>query len=494
MSEKAIKKIYDSIKGGNFSNEYRNGEISDHFKEECFKKIKFITWIQIKYQDDDIQAFYDQFSDPSIAFFHAHQLASGETPTIKSFDGLDTLELKHSFFSLPSINILRFTGKEDIYIFQNQSSIDGVWIPSQNICLQFQYFSRDTFQKIFFDFIDNFTKISSYFKSDARFHNLIASSSRPSHTFSNIAPVVNFLSEKFDNKISLSYFDNINMFSFSDVYDFISNEETLTVSYMQEDHFISGRFYYKIGIKFSELQKEHALLFDQKYRETTFATDHVQTFNSKLLNPDKVIWIGITGQKREWVEQIEGAVEAIKYFKYRYSRPFFIFDGWTSSIYSRDKNNKQVREDLDVVKSIVESLKQQGITIRSFSVVGLMSKEKVEIAKAVDFFVCNHGSGSLHVSRFAKKHGVTHLSNTFHKSHGEETIHYNALKVPDEYVVDISDETNRRPDFINYSIDPKKFVEVMAEYYESIEPLGASEKIWIFLRSCARRCSRKNGP
>jgi hypothetical protein len=135
-------------------------------------------------------------------------------------------------------------------------------------------------------------------------------------------------------------------------------------------------------------------------------------------------------------------------------------------------------------------LKKEGITIRSFPVVGLMSKEKLEIAKHIDFFVCNHGSGSLHVSRFAKKHGVTHLSNTFYESHGDETVHYNVLKIPNEHVVDIIDEGNSRPDFIKYSIDPKVFIQVMTEFYESIEPVGLLEKSKIYVRWFARKYIR----
>ncbi len=485
--------IYSSIKNGEFSENFSDLRVSDEVKGRCFDGIKFITSLRIKDQSEVIQGFCSQFSDDKFVFVQSHRLSLGEHLTINSFDGLDSLKLTHSFFSLPNVNVLRFSGKEDVYIFQNQTSVDGVWIPARGIFIQFQYITRDLFRKIFFEIVDNFHLISTYFSSPAEFRSLIASSSRPSHTFSNIAPVINYLSDNLSCKIPLRYMDNVTMFRFSEIYDFIEGEEILDHNYILHEHFSSGSFFYKVGSKFSNFQKSQALLFDEKYRNTSFTSACVENFKSRLQNPDKVVWIGITGQKREWIEQIDGAVETIKYFKHRYSRPFFIFDGWTSSIHKGERSTKQMREDSSVIKSILDKLSQQGIKIRSFSTVGLLSKEKVEIAKSVDFFVCNHGSGSLHVSRFAQKHGVTHLSNTFFKSHGDETIHYNATKVPDDLVTDIIDEGNSRPDFINYSIDPKMFRNFLIDCYEEIEPIGFAERLKILARWIGRnlKYSRK---
>lgn len=132
------------------------------------------------------------------------------------------------------------------------------------------------------------------------------------------------------------------------------------------------------------------------------------TFTNPTLNReeyDLVLWIGITGQKRMWLEQIEGYKNILKRLSESFSKTLVIVDGWTSTLGTLSKDQKHIIQDEKIFYNIAVDAPDN---IRIRSVIGLGYEEKVSICQDVDFFIANAGSGSIVPLRFCNKDGVLH--------------------------------------------------------------------------------------
>ncbi|MGM0562341.1 MAG: hypothetical protein ACQETX_14890 [Pseudomonadota bacterium] len=120
------------------------------------------------------------------------------------------------------------------------------------------------------------------------------------------------------------------------------------------------------------------------------------------------LWIGITGQKRSWMQQVEGCSEIIKRISGYFDEVDVFLDGMTSPV-DRMVNNKQ---DAEVCWSIKERCGEHaGVTF--IEVVGKSYEEKVRLChKFVDFFIANAGTGSVVPLRFCRKPGVLHSNSS----------------------------------------------------------------------------------
>ncbi|WP_447926362.1 hypothetical protein [Vreelandella sp. EE27] len=166
---------------------------------------------------------------------------------------------------------------------------------------------------------------------------------------------------------------------------------------------------------------------------------------SRKITPVKSvsIWIGITGQKRAWVEQVEGYSKIIKMLALQYSRVEVNIDGMTSKYGEKES----YPEDLDVANEIIRCCNNYS-NIFFEILVGLDYIEKSAICNNVSCFIANAGSGCLVPLRFSKKDGVVH-SNTKLISH-PDSYGKNISFIDKKYVKDIG---SGHPMHISYSID-----------------------------------------
>ena len=87
--------------------------------------------------------------------------------------------------------------------------------------------------------------------------------------------------------------------------------------------------------------------------------------NDYLLNNTKDIdieglslWFGITGQKRSWLEQVDGCVSLVKEVLKYYTSLTLIIDGWTAydgdALYTQEDHNvfKKYRIKLIILKGL----------------------------------------------------------------------------------------------------------------------------------------------
>lgn len=120
---------------------------------------------------------------------------------------------------------------------------------------------------------------------------------------------------------------------------------------------------------------------------------------------DFALWIGITGQRRSWIEQVEGYGRVVQKLSQRFHRLLIVIDGWTA----RESKFEPVPEDQRIFDAIASQFRQSGVTY--MSAIGLDFKKKIQICQQVDAFVANAGGGCLVPYRFCKKPGVLHSNS-----------------------------------------------------------------------------------
>ncbi len=162
-----------------------------------------------------------------------------------------------------------------------------------------------------------------------------------------------------------------------------------------------------------------------------------------------LIWVGITGQKRSWVEQVEGTAALLNALHAVYPRLGVIFDGWTPPLASSDYHRREARNDDQVIRRILKrlSFKTRG---RVGVIAGLPLLEKVRVGLAVDAFVANYTTGSLNVARICARPGVGHMGQRMAASKHQH-IHHHTCEIPSDQVQDVSDPSTPTG-YVSYSL------------------------------------------
>lgn len=117
-------------------------------------------------------------------------------------------------------------------------------------------------------------------------------------------------------------------------------------------------------------------------------------------------WFGVTGQKRSWLEQVEGCVNIVMELVNYFENVIVYIDGMTAKQGVRATNE----EDSYVYEKIKNHLSAID-KVYLVSLIGFDYREKISFCSSVDFFIANSGTGCMVPLRFVKKPGVLH-SNT----------------------------------------------------------------------------------
>lgn len=162
-----------------------------------------------------------------------------------------------------------------------------------------------------------------------------------------------------------------------------------------------------------------------------------------------LLWVGITGQKRCWLEQVEGTATILTMLYEHYPKLGVVFDGWTPPLTSSDYHLAEIRKDNEVIQEIIKNLpfRKHG---RFGVIAGLPMLEKIRVGMSVDLFVANYTTGSMNVARVCQKPGVGHMSRKM-SDHKSQHIHYCTKEIDIQLVQDQSDPENR-VGYINYSL------------------------------------------
>ena len=189
-----------------------------------------------------------------------------------------------------------------------------------------------------------------------------------------------------------------------------------------------------------------------------------------------LLWVGITGQKRCWLEQVEGTAHILNTLYEHYPKLGVIFDGWTPPLTSSDYHRKEARKDNDIIQEIIKNLtfRKQG---RFGVIAGLPMLEKIRVGMAADLFVANYTTGSINVARICQKPGVGHMSRKM-ANHRSQHIHYRTREI-DPLLVQDKGDSHTLAGYVDYSLPWQaiynQLIDILAEL--NIDPLKPQEPI-----------------
>ena len=176
-----------------------------------------------------------------------------------------------------------------------------------------------------------------------------------------------------------------------------------------------------------------------------------------------IVWLGVEGQKRCWLEQVEGYAHILNNLAQTYPNVGVIFDGWTMPCSPSEQSLREADKDREVMAKITALLNPN---IRHIAAIGETSQHKLALGAAADFFICNFATGSLHISRFLRKPGFCHLSNASAFVSLKFSLHLHpnphVYLLPKTFVTDEAGAETMRHDTVSYSIKPAAFYDFIA--------------------------------
>ncbi|ELF5873619.1 hypothetical protein RNI28_004995 [Escherichia coli] len=341
----------------------------------------------------------------------------------------------------------------EFIVHQHVTSIDGVYYPHKGIYYTFCHGSENRLSTILKFLLKN----NTYFK-DKHFRNkaFLIGHGRPYHFMYDGMLGFEIIYEhvkEIDNQTKFYTLENnafINapkIFNSNQTAEFITNK-TLTQLEIEATLFI------KIGALFGNGAKDPVIMnrinnLDKKVLSyiSNIHTDKENSTN-ELKKHFPIIWLGVTGQKRAWLEQVEGYSNIINKLYETFPGMAVVFDGWTSSLVTLQRDKVETAND----RSIIDDIKNRiAPDIRTVDLVGATIDRKIHIGSVVDCAIVNYSTGSMNISRICGRPCITHMNNSFSPARNQH-IHQNAHHIPDEYVTDVMDNDSRI-DATSYHID-----------------------------------------
>lgn len=376
-------------------------------------------------------------------------------------------------FNLTNLTILRFVTQsaEAFFIVQQTTSADLVYFPTRRLAIVLMHASFDLLRNSLFELAKNFSGVLSYSQkaSSNKFRGIVASFPRPHHFYYEIIHGVDLLNTSglLSRIPEIIYGVGSDFYSFKDLYELSCTESTFDLKILGRENQDHNQFVIHIGIGYKPEYDEYLLEIDKllvKHAVRTVSTElQHDILAARACFP--LILLGVTIEKRAWVEQVEGLVAVIKSISQAFPGAGFVFDGWTNPLTPTLSDEKQVKEHNEVVELIKNKASSEAHTVKFFSVIGNSSAQKIPFSMAVDCFVTNSMTGALHVARFARKPGVGHNCSAMKKMMDQSILRPYIESVPDGKVTDVPNKdvlsTATSSEFVSYSIDPQDVIEAL---------------------------------
>ena len=179
---------------------------------------------------------------------------------------------------------------------------------------------------------------------------------------------------------------------------------------------------------------------------------------------DLVLWIGITGQKRAWLEQEIGYAEIINCLRKDYNSILVYIDGLTAPI----GKTLSAEEDRDIGLSIANQIDNSDDSIRFKYIMGMDYRDKINICKSIDVFIANAGSGCIVPLRLGRKPGVLHSNKSLNTFGGD--VYPNTVRfIHNKFVTEALGDSNKPKGEISYHIDWR---DLYAELFDVLSDRG----------------------
>lgn len=146
-----------------------------------------------------------------------------------------------------------------------------------------------------------------------------------------------------------------------------------------------------------------------------------------------ILWVGISTEKRRWIEQVEGIKNIAIKLKERYIKILILIDGRTFPLTVRNNDLNAAIQDNEILNQLISNSNE----VDFYSLIGKTAFEKIIFARKIDIFLSSYATDSMYPSAFSKKPGVVFIAPSI----GDQKklhVHHNILHVP----IDKIKETN----------------------------------------------------
>lgn len=377
-----------------------------------------------------------------------------------------TNTLAKSQHSLPlgEANALYFKGEEPFYILQGNFCVEAFYYPETSVfillrgCLDHEI----KLQRLLTLLKDKGAKLESYYQQPTKFDGFYCFHQSPYHYYyfkvSHLLPTLEEVCEL--NDISVYSLSGKSYLDLSKISEKISKDIVLDKMFTLEKQVDQASFYVCIGEHRKDLTKQKIETCDLYVKQflinKEFENNKIDKIK-KLRKTHYVLWLGITSGKRTWIEQIPTYKKVIEGLLDIASNVVVLVDGWTKG--------REFEDETPVAdKKLADKLMSSFAKNKNIEFINLVAEEaeiKAKAALDVDFFIANHSTGSIWVSRIAGANGVTHISNVARESAISQHIHPNAQLISKDYITDIESEDAQTPFHVSYSILPEQFMSVV---------------------------------
>lgn len=208
---------------------------------------------------------------------------------------------------------------------------------------------------------------------------------------------------------------------------------------------VLSNLHYKDGVAKSLNEKMEKLVYE----------DAMKNFTSEKTDDGVLtLWYGITGQKRSWLQQVDGIENIVKGLLPNFNGIELYVDGMTAPEGQVVKN----ADDEAVFAKITNRLDGK---CNIHSLIGQDYRHKIQVCSTVDMFIANAGTGCIVPLRFCKKPGVLHSNSKLFTFPDEYPG--TVKKCDKKYIIDVQMEGVERADFASYHIPWQHIFNLTAE-------------------------------
>lgn len=372
---------------------------------------------------------------------------------------------RESFHVQGNITALRFIcgDGECFYVLQHVSSADAVYFPKRKILLLIKHMPVDSVKRFVIDFcadaVNNFNYSAD--ENPKNFLGIITSHGRPYHLYYDVAPVVYeaHLAGLLRNVPRMIHYHGADFCSFKKILEVDCQEFVRAPLQLGNEVKEQLGFYFHLGCHYYESRQMVAKSFDRLMLSNvrrSYNFSDAEYISAQSCYP--LVWFGLTVEKRSWIEQVTGISSIINDLHGLFPNLGVVFDGWTSPLTPTSGDQQQIQADTNVADKIKKLVPP---SVRTFSVIGSSSDEKIVFARLIDACVVNSGTGAIHVSRFAGRPGVGHLNSRMIDM--PDHIRPKIRLVDKSHIQDELGSENMRMDFVSYSIDWKVIYKMLEE-------------------------------
>ncbi|MFZ2725056.1 MAG: hypothetical protein WAX77_02260, partial [Methylococcaceae bacterium] len=245
---------------------------------------------------------------------------------------------------------LRFTdGQYCFFLIQGLSSTDAIYFPNENILISFAVLNEIHLRGLKIKLLADFAKVISYAQAENSFAGIIASHSRPYHFYYDIWPVLVELSHKPDIVQQLPSIIMRCDHDFNHATSLFDNDKCLILdsNAIDKQALTEHKWFIHVGTRFSLRDR-----FFYQSIDNALVTHAINNPSESALEKIKqlegcypIVWIGVEGQKRCWLEQVEGYAYILTQLLKKYPNLGVVFDGWTLALTPFPASIKEADKD-----------------------------------------------------------------------------------------------------------------------------------------------------